>query len=115
PDDHEILVTTSDDAQHRRVIVEVQDTGIGIAPELHQRIFDPFFSANPSGKGKGLGLAICHHIITEMGGTISVESAPARGSLFRIALPAGGDRVEIGVPAAAEDPAQDMAEDPAED
>jgi len=99
PEDHEILVATSEDTQHRRVIVEVQDTGIGIAPELHQRIFDPFFSANPSGKGKGLGLAICHHIITEMGGTISVESAPARGSLFRIALPAGGDRVGVGVPA----------------
>ena len=92
-DDNEITVATSVDAQSA-VIVEVRDNGVGIPPELHQRIFEPFFSANPVGKGKGLGLAICHHIITELGGTIAVDSVPSHGTTFRIALPACGDRVE---------------------
>jgi signal transduction histidine kinase len=93
PADNEITVATSVDAQSA-VIVEVRDNGVGIPPELHQRIFEPFFSANPVGKGKGLGLAICHHIITELGGTIAVDSVPSRGTTFRIALPACGDRAE---------------------
>jgi signal transduction histidine kinase len=93
PEDHEITIATSVDGQHR-VVIEVHDTGIGIPPQLHERIFDPFFSANPRGKGKGLGLAICHHIITDLGGTISVESAPARGSVFRVALPSVTEGVE---------------------
>ena len=97
PEDHEITIATSVDAQ-QRVVIEVHDTGIGIPPQLHERIFDPFFSANPRGKGKGLGLAICHHIITDLGGTISVESAPARGSLFRVALPAVTEGVDATGP-----------------
>ncbi|HEY4184010.1 MAG TPA: ATP-binding protein [Polyangia bacterium] len=95
--DNEIVVTTSVDA-HRSVIVEVRDNGVGIPPELHQRIFEPFFSANPVGKGKGLGLAICHHIITEIGGTIAVESVPGQGTTFRIALPSSADRAELTGP-----------------
>lgn len=80
-----ILVTWTDGAG--QVVVDVRDTGIGIPPELHQRIFNPFFTNKPVGKGMGLGLAICHHIITDFGGTISVESAPERGSVFRVTLP----------------------------
>jgi two-component system NtrC family sensor kinase len=86
PSENEITVTTAFDGQ-RMVTVEVRDTGVGIAPELHQRIFEPFFSVNPVGKGKGLGLAICHHIITELGGTITVESVPNQGTTFKVTLP----------------------------
>jgi PAS domain S-box-containing protein len=87
PGDNEIAVSTATDAAGQ-VVVEVKDSGVGIPPELHQRIFDPFFTGKPIGAGKGLGLAICHHIITDFGGTISVASAPERGSVFRVTLPA---------------------------
>jgi PAS domain S-box-containing protein len=87
PAQNEIMAATMVDDQGR-VVVEVRDSGIGIAPELHQRIFDPFFTNKPVGRGMGLGLAICHHIVTDLGGTISVESALDRGSVFRVTLPA---------------------------
>jgi two-component system NtrC family sensor kinase len=87
PSENEIAITTSEDDQGS-LIVEVRDTGVGIPLELHQRIFDPFFTTKPVGRGRGLGLVICHHIITDLGGTISVESAPDRGSVFRVTLPA---------------------------
>lgn len=87
PSQNEIAVVTSVD-EGGRVIVEVRDSGVGIPPELHQRIFDPFFTSKPVGRGMGLGLAMCHHVITDLGGTISVESAPERGSVFRVTLPA---------------------------
>lgn len=87
PSQNEIAVATMLDTEGR-VVVEVRDSGIGIPPELHQRIFDPFFTNKPVGRGMGLGLAICHHIITDFGGTISLESAPERGSVFRVTLPA---------------------------
>ncbi|HYO59468.1 PAS domain S-box protein [Archangium sp.] len=79
-----------------RVVVEVQDTGAGIPPEVLGRIFDPFFTTKPVGVGTGLGLSICHGIITSLGGDISVESEPGRGTTVRVVLPAAekGTRVE---------------------
>jgi len=70
-----------------RVVIEVMDTGCGIAPEVRDRIFDPFFTTKPVGMGTGLGLSICHGIVTGMGGDITVESEVGRGSTFRITLP----------------------------
>jgi two-component system NtrC family sensor kinase len=68
------------------VVVEVRDTGCGIPPENLQRIFEPFFTTKPIGEGTGLGLSVCHTIVTSMGGTIQVESEVGRGSTFRITL-----------------------------
>ncbi|NOJ80965.1 sensor histidine kinase [Myxococcus xanthus] len=73
-----------------RVAVEVRDTGCGISPEHRERIFDPFFTTKPLGVGTGLGLAVCHGIVTSLGGTLTVESAPERGSIFRVTLPVAG-------------------------
>jgi len=70
------------------VVVEVEDTGSGIAPEIVGRIFEPFFTTKPVGSGTGLGLAICHGIATGHGGRISVRSALGEGSTFRVELPA---------------------------
>jgi PAS domain S-box-containing protein len=75
----------SDDAGS--VVVEIADTGCGIAPEALPRVFDPFFTTKPMGVGTGLGLAICHSIVTGLGGSISLESAVGQGTTARITLP----------------------------
>ena len=72
-------------------VITVQDTGIGIAPENLERVFDDFVTLDPSFArdtgGTGLGLGIVRRIVTRMGGTISVESTPGQGSTFRLVLP----------------------------
>lgn len=74
-----------DDGQH--VVIAVSDTGVGIAPELHPRVFDPFFTTSDVGGGTGLGLSVSYGIIKRHGGTISVASEPGKGSTFTITLP----------------------------
>ncbi|MBI2370492.1 MAG: HAMP domain-containing histidine kinase, partial [Deltaproteobacteria bacterium] len=66
----------------------VTDSGAGIPEADLGRIFEPFFSTKERKKGSGLGLAVCHRIIQEMGGSISVRSRPGAGSTFLVALPA---------------------------
>jgi PAS domain S-box-containing protein len=85
PEEHEIRVTLSTDSQGRAV-VEISDTGGGIAPAHQAHVFDPFFTTK--GMGTGLGLPICHGIVTQFGGEISFESTPGKGTTFRVALPA---------------------------
>ncbi|HET8733259.1 MAG TPA: PAS domain S-box protein [Anaeromyxobacteraceae bacterium] len=70
--------------------LEVVDQGKGIAAGLVDRIFDPFFTTRPAGAdhGMGLGLSICHAIVTSHGGTISVRTELGRGSTFQVELPA---------------------------
>jgi signal transduction histidine kinase len=70
------------------VIVEVGDTGVGIAPENLTKIFDPFFTTKEVGRGTGLGLAVCYGIVTEHGGRLDVQSAVGAGTTFTISLPA---------------------------
>jgi len=69
-----------------RVLVEVRDSGVGMTKDVLARIFDPFFTTKPVGVGTGLGLSICHGIVEAMGGKISVESEPGKGSIFRVSL-----------------------------
>jgi PAS domain S-box-containing protein len=68
--------------------LEINDNGIGISPEIIDRIMDPFFTTKNSGEGTGLGLSISFGIIREMSGSIDVESRPFIGSTFRITVPA---------------------------
>jgi CheY-like chemotaxis protein len=70
------------------VAVEVRDNGVGIPPQVRGRIFEPFFTTKPVGIGTGLGLTICHGIVTSLGGTLSFESEVGKGSTFRVELPA---------------------------
>jgi signal transduction histidine kinase len=67
-------------------VVEVSDNGVGVAPEHVARIFDPFFTTKSFGSGTGLGLAISQRLVAEIGGELSFESTPNRGSTFRVTL-----------------------------
>ena len=82
------------------VLIEVSDTGDGIAPEHIDKIFEPFFSTKEVGKGTGLGLSTVYGIVKQTGGFIFPESEPGRGTVFRIFLPRHVPRAEE--PAAAE-------------
>ncbi|MBV9948326.1 MAG: response regulator [Myxococcales bacterium] len=84
-DENEIRVVTRTD-ERGSAVVEVSDSGVGIAPEDMPRIFDPFFTTKGEG-GTGLGLAISHGTVKDMGGEIQVESAPGQGTTFRVVLP----------------------------
>mgnify|MGYP000913153612 CR=1 FL=1 len=68
-------------------LIEIEDNGPGIATENLPRIFDPFFSTKPVGKGTGLGLFIVHEIVGQHGGKVSVESEPGRGCRFSVRIP----------------------------
>jgi CheY-like chemotaxis protein/anti-sigma regulatory factor (Ser/Thr protein kinase) len=70
------------------LLIEVEDSGIGITPEDQQRIFEPFVQLDARvSKGTGLGLSITSQFVRLMGGDISLESVPGKGSLFRVDLP----------------------------
>ncbi|TQF15766.1 PAS domain S-box protein [Myxococcus llanfairpwllgwyngyllgogerychwyrndrobwllllantysiliogogogochensis] len=86
PDRHEIRVAARM-GDGGRVLVEVSDTGVGIAAEHLPRLFDPFFTTKAPGVGTGLGLSICHNLVTALGGEIRVRSSPNRGSTFQVLLP----------------------------
>jgi CheY-like chemotaxis protein len=73
--------------ENDQVLAEVRDTGRGIEPKNLGRLFDPFFTTKPAGVGSGLGLSICHKIITDHGGRIEVRSEPDRGTCFTVRLP----------------------------
>ena len=76
-----------------RFVCEIEDTGIGVPSEHLERIFLPFDQADNSITrrygGTGLGLAICRHIAHELGGEVTVQSVPGRGSTFRVTLESG--------------------------
>jgi signal transduction histidine kinase len=67
--------------------IEVADTGIGIAPEHLNRIYDPFFTTKAARKGTGLGLSVSYGIIQEHGGSIEVSNRRSGGARFRVDLP----------------------------
>jgi PAS domain S-box-containing protein len=88
-DRNEVRVSIRSDGPSE-VVLEVSDTGAGIAPEILAHVFDPFFTTKPVGSGQGLGLSICHGIVTSIGGRIEAQSVLGAGSTFRVTLPASG-------------------------
>jgi PAS domain S-box-containing protein len=87
------------------VVLEVSDNGEGIPQEILARIFDPFFTTKPRGSGMGLGLSICHGIVTGLGGRITVKSSPTDGTTFRVTLPTTDQKDTEVEPAASAAPA----------
>ena len=65
----------------------VTDTGVGMSPELIEKIYDPFFTTKPVGEGTGMGLSICHNIVKNHHGYLRVDSIPDQGSTFSAYFP----------------------------
>jgi signal transduction histidine kinase len=89
-----------------RVVVEIEDDGPGMPPEVAAKVFDPFFTTKPPGDGTGLGLNVSFNIVEQHRGEITVESRPGR-TCFRVVLPVRGafDAAEAADAAEPDDPA----------
>jgi two-component system, cell cycle sensor histidine kinase and response regulator CckA len=81
------------DEERRQVVVTVTDTGVGMPPEVLDRLFEPFFTTKAASAGTGLGLAVAYGIVHQHGGTMTCVSEPGAGTTFTIRLPhaTGGD------------------------
>lgn len=76
------------------VLISVKDDGLGIDPQIIERIFEPFFTSKKRGKGTGMGLAVVHGIVRSLNGAITVNSSPGNGARFDVYLP----RIEKIIP-----------------
>ena len=82
------ILTLSTRTENGQVVVEIQDNGIGMPPEVQQRALDPFFTTKPQGKGTGLGLSQVYSIVMAHNGQMSIESTVGIGTTIRMAFPA---------------------------
>jgi len=81
------------------VELSVADDGCGIAPDVLERMFDPFYSTKEVGRGSGMGLAMVHGIVHEHGGHVRVDTRPGEGSTFAVLLPPAPAGVQAAEPA----------------
>jgi len=88
----ERILTVRVRAPKEHAVIEVLDTGPGLAPEVLPRVFDPFFTTKPPGEGSGLGLSVSYGIVTEHGGRLRGENRPEGGAVFTVELPWGDAR-----------------------
>lgn len=82
---------TGEDMEY--AVIEIRDTGIGIAEEIQEQIYDAYFTTKDETGGIGLGLAISHQIIIAHGGKVEVRSKMGMGTAFKISLPLNRDQL----------------------
>ena len=90
---HQVGITVSPEGD--RVVVTVVDDGPGISAEHLPHVFDPFFTTKAAGKGTGIGLYVCHRIVTSLGGDISIVSEEGNGVRVRVALVASAPPADV--------------------
>jgi two-component system NtrC family sensor kinase len=114
PDGGRIAVSTAleETADGRRVVLEVADTGSGMAPEVADRAFEPFFTTKEVGRGTGLGLSGVYGFARAAGGDAEIDTAPGRGTAVRIRLPAAPTAAVAEEPTVAAAPAPPAAAEP---
>jgi PAS domain S-box-containing protein len=105
PSGGRLTIGTSAEPDGGYVCLTITDTGCGMPPEVAARAFEPFFTTKGRGKGTGLGLATAYGVVTDAGGTITLQSQPDQGTTVRVRLPAGsadaaGEAVVARVPSA---------------
>lgn len=83
--------TSQDLAAGEYVVVTVKDTGSGIAPDILEKVIEPFFTTKPVGKGTGLGLSTVYGFMKQSGGSLRIDSAPGRGTAMELWLPRSFD------------------------
>jgi signal transduction histidine kinase/ligand-binding sensor domain-containing protein len=87
------LVTVTTENLKEQVLIKIIDNGTGIAPEIKDKIFQPFFTTKPTGKGTGLGLSLAYDIVTTgHGGAIELDTKPGAGTTFSIYIPKQKDQ-----------------------
>ncbi|MBW2524410.1 MAG: PAS domain-containing protein [Deltaproteobacteria bacterium] len=107
------LVVRTGNGDGDLVHIEVEDNGEGIADEHRERIFKPFFSTKDSGEHTGLGLAICQDLLARMGGRLSFETTPGKGTVFRVELPRAPSAIAVAGDRAEPAPARSERHSPA--
>jgi signal transduction histidine kinase len=80
-------LTVATRVEEGAAVIEVADTGVGIPADHLGRIYDPFFTTKPEGRGTGLGLSVTYGIVQEHGGSLTCDSQPGQGTRFRLVLP----------------------------
>jgi signal transduction histidine kinase len=81
----------------QRIVVDFTDTGAGMTPDVMSHIFDPLYTTKDRGRGTGLGLVIVNQVVSELGGTVGVESELGEGTRFRLTFPAIPNDMPIAV------------------
>ena len=85
--EQEHVLKVARESKDGMVQIRVCDTGIGMSPEVCRRAFESFFTTKESGNGTGLGLFICYNLVSEIDGTIAIESEPGKGTILIIRIP----------------------------
>jgi signal transduction histidine kinase len=87
PGGHRLILTTGLLPDEGAVSIRVEDTGRGMSPQVAERAFDPFYTTRPPGEGTGLGLATVHGIVSQLKGTVHLDTGEARGTRVEVRLP----------------------------
>ena len=89
-------LTVTSHVDRESLVIEVKDTGPGIAPQHLNKIFEPFFTTKGVGEGTGLGLSISYSLVERMGGELTAANRPGGGAIFVVVIPLNNESTTSG-------------------